>query len=372
MLEQYRLYASSTKVASLANNLKLANTVQRIFSKQIEVANIAPLKINQQSDFTEEINALIHSGFMIHHHNALNDLHSTLFLLYEELLKPVELSNEMQFHPGLIWLRNEIEKSWLKFELNNISNIEQNLFATSDEFKQSFNHCWTNHRYLKHPFHSFVKTEANRTQLEQLFITESVCASRFADMVSFALPGIPRIDTVVSEVMENLTDELISFDGISHKNLYAQLLEFLEIPIPSHPLDVLLPYGWRAIRGLNLFMHNAIHRRNYYKMMGAIGAGELTFPFFCHNVFEGAKRNHILNEKALMYHSHHSTLDVEHGEHWLQKVLIPLLSLSPKVGTEILLGLELQLTVTSEYYDALYEHWQESSKEMELSVSAFD
>jgi len=118
-------------------------------------------------------------------------------------------------------------------------------------------------------------------------------------------------------------------------------------------------------------MHNALHRRNYYKMMGAIGAGELTFPFFCHNVFEGAKRNQILNEQALMYHSHHSTLDVEHGEHWLKKVLIPLLSLSPKVGAEILLGLELQLTVTSEYYDALYEHWQLAKDDKAIKLSAF-
>lgn len=357
MLKRYRLHTSSTKKASLPSELKLAKATQDILAKQTEIKDVVPLQLKDRRGFIREIEEIIHRGFTLRNDNDLDDLHVTLFLLYEEIFKPIESSTDMQFHPGLIWLRNKIEEPWITFETNNIPSPPQDL--DTENFTETFNNWWSNHHYMKHPFHTYVKSKASRLQLEDLFMTESVCASRFADMVALAIPGIPRIDSVVSEVMENLTDELGPIEGEpSHKQLYAQLLEYLQVDIPSHPLNILLPFGWRAIRGLNLFMHNAIHRRNYYKMMGAIGAGELTFPFFCHNVLEGAKRNNIIDKQALMYHSQHSTLDVQHGENWLKRVLVPLLNMGPTVGQDALLGLELQLTVTTEYYDALYESWQ--------------
>jgi pyrroloquinoline quinone (PQQ) biosynthesis protein C len=361
MLEQYKLHTSCTQDSSLVANLRLAELVQKNFSKQIEIENVAPLQFDEYPGIKGKVDALIYGGFNENDQESLNDLHATLFLLYEETLKPVALANDLQFHLGLMWLRNKIEKPWILFELNNLSRIPENLSTDSSGFEAKFNQLWKSHRYMTHPFHDYVKKQASLSQLKELFTTESVCASRFADMVALTLPGIPRIDSVVSEVMENLTDELGPKDGLSHKKLFAQLLSFLKIPIPSHPLDALLPYGWKAVRGLNLFMYNALHRKNYYRMMGALGAGELTFPFFCNNVLDGAKRNNILNEQALVYYAQHSTLDIQHGENWLKRVLIPLLEMSPSVGDEILLGLELQLTVTSEYYDVLYEYWQKQN-----------
>jgi pyrroloquinoline quinone (PQQ) biosynthesis protein C len=105
-------------------------------------------------------------------------------------------------------------------------------------------------------------------------------------------------------------------------------------------------------------MYHSLHRRFYFRMMGAIGAGESTFPYFCQNVVAGITRNGIQDRDALAYHARHATLDTEHGHHWLTRVLLPLRnSFARDASREILLGLTLQLTVTSEYYDALYEHW---------------
>jgi hypothetical protein len=244
MLEHFRLHASGIQSSSLVEDLRLADIVQKILSKQLEIENIAPLQLKKYPNSKGRIDKLIYAGFNENDQESLNDLHATLFLLYEEMFKPVELANDLQFHPGLIWLRNRIEKPWMIFELNNLSRIPENLSSNFGEFETKFSSFWKSHRYMVHPFHGYVKNQASLCQLKELFITESVCASRFADMVGLALLGIPRIDSVVSEVMENLTDELGPKDGLSHKKLFAQLLEFLKISVPSHPLDVLLPYGW--------------------------------------------------------------------------------------------------------------------------------
>jgi hypothetical protein len=102
MLARYRLHASSDTEAHIPEDLRLAHALRDILLGKLPIDNVAPLRITGRPSFASEIGEVLHGAFKNGLATYLDDVHASIFLLYEQHLKPVDAVTDMQFHPGLM------------------------------------------------------------------------------------------------------------------------------------------------------------------------------------------------------------------------------------------------------------------------------
>ena len=154
-----------------------------------------------------------------------------------------------------------------------------------------------------------------------------------------------------TEICKNLWDESGNGDQKrTHVGLYEYLLKQRNIILPNDNFSSL--YSWQGYTGYNVFMLGATNRKHYYKSIGAMAITELLDPPQYNKLVKGITRLGM-DQKHALYYTEHISIDVDHADGWLNKVIKPLIKNNPTSAQEILHGSLLRLQSCADYYDDL-------------------
>ena len=301
---------------------------------------------------------LVEAAFVRREPTALYEAQKALYFLYEDSLKPAgSNAGHNQFNPYLIGLRNRLERGWEKFELARIGTLPEDVPADPDAFREYFvRSCWA-HKMIGHPLFQFLRDEATRGDLISFFVSDAAVIIRFCDLVVLSMVGVD--DDVRPELANNFWDEMGQgrFQD-RHVELYRDLLEYAGLNLPSDRLSTehfIEHLDWPGLTGYNLYLFLCLHRRNQFRSLGALGAAEMTDPPQYANVLTGCRRVGLDDDSRLAYYAGHTEMDVAHGDAWLENVLLPLVRRYPERRHEIVIGAQMRMNVTKDYYDDLLD-----------------
>lgn len=285
------------------------------------------------------------------------EVHRALYHLYEENLRePRPGEGVNQFHPFVIRVRNEIERAWEAFEHKRLPNIQAELPQDVEDFPAYFQERCFSHKLWSHPLFTFLEQTASRQEVVDFFLHEGTLILRFCDLVVLSMVGAG--DEVKRELANNFWDEVGSGEYQNrHTELYKRLLDQAGIDLTGESGlsdDLAANLGWQGLAGYNLYLNFAFHRRNYFKSVGALGAGELMDPPQYERIVNGCRRVGFGDAAAIAYYTGHSEMDIAHADAWMSGVIVPLIRRHPEAQAEIMTGALLRIQTTADYYDALY------------------
>ncbi|MFA8392927.1 iron-containing redox enzyme family protein [Burkholderia ubonensis] len=302
------------------------------------------------SETITELGSRVASGaFVDEDVNALHDLHATLFALYElHVARPGSAEARNQFDPNLIALRNVLERSWFDAEYVQfaIDSRQRDTSIVVDSIRE----MWATSDAGTHSFFDFLETEATLPQLLAFFRSDAALNTRFFDLIAFALIG--SSNSARRELVQNMWDEAGRGDPQKgHVFLFESLLRttgVTDLPDARH-----LELGLHGLIGHNLFMATCTNREHYFKSLGVMAITELMDPAHYEKLVRGCRRLGLGHAGELEYYEEHVTIDVVHGEGWLQNVIAPAVIEDPAAADEILFGAYMRLKTCAAYYDEL-------------------
>ncbi len=279
---------------------------------------------------------------------ARRDMQLALFILYQShLAEPLSAQSRNQFDPLLIQLRQTLESSWLENEINAAAIPLPDLCV--ENMVAELTALWSAHPTAHHPLFDFLASEANETQINYFFKSDSALNLLFFDLVAMTLVG--SFPETRAEISHNLWDEIgQGSNEFTHVNLYKNLLERRGIALPDDHFTHL--YEWQGLAGYNLFMAAGVTRQHYYKLTGMMAMTELLDPSQYEKLVVGCKRNG-LSDRDIHYYSEHISVDVAHADGWLNNVIVPVCARHPAAMAEIYNGAILRLQTCQHYYDYL-------------------
>ncbi len=300
-------------------------------------------------------------------------VHRGLYYLYEENLReprPGEGLN--QFHPFVIRVRNEIEQAWEAFEQSRLDCLKVAIPEEVEAFAAYFEERCFGHKLWTHPLFDFLEEQATRDEMVDFFLHEGTLVLRFCDLVVLSMVGAG--DDVRRELASNFWDEVGGGEFQNrHTELYKRLLRHagIDLATGSGLSDALMEkLGWQGLSGYNLYLNFALHRRNYFKSVGALGAGEMMDPPQYVRIVRGCHRVGLGDPEAIAYYSGHGEMDVSHGEAWLTGVVNPLIRRHPETRRDIMAGALLRIQATADYYDALFAKLTRRNEQTDSPYSA--
>jgi Iron-containing redox enzyme len=304
-----------------------------------------------------EVRVLADRAFRARDADALYEAQSGLYLLYEDHLRPFGHSAGLnQFNPFLLTIRNVLERGWETYERARLSVDSDAVPADPEAFRERFRSLCGGHRMVGHPLFAFLENDASRADLIAFFLSDGAVIIRFCDLVILSMVGID--DEIRPELAENFWDEMGRgrFQE-RHVQLYRDLLEYTGVNLPAGTLDTehfIDHLRWQGLAGYNLYLFLCLHRRNQFRALGALGAAEMMDPPQYAAVVRGCRRVGLDDAAGLAYYAGHQEMDVAHGDQWLDNVLIPLVRKFPDKRHEIVVGAEMRMNITLDYYDELY------------------
>lgn len=292
------------------------------------------------------LDKLIVQAFKEMHPESQQIVHNALFLIYQtNLAHPRSHAAHFQHNAILINFKNLIEAHWLNHEFRGIDNTH----LDNQKLSQQLIHLWKNHNASHHAIFDFLEREATPEQLYLFFKSDSALNLIFFDLVAYTLIGAePQTRGTISE---NLWDEIGHGDNyFTHVNLYKNVLARRDISLPdNHHINL---YGPDALSGHNAFMLGAVNRKHYYKMLGVMAMTEVLDPPQYAKLVKGCLRLGML-DKDVHYYSEHITIDIKHGDDWLNKVIDVIAEKDPDSKRDFHLGCILRLNTAERYYDNL-------------------
>lgn len=290
-------------------------------------------------------------------HGDLNrkaEFHRSLLKLYEmHVSLPVlgTSGKNLQFDTFFIHMKNRLEDEWLKFERQCfVLPSRGGGVKIGEHVIGLIKDIWLSHSSSKHPLFSYLETEATIEKMCEFFVSDSPLNVRFYDLIVLSMVGAP--EDVRVELAGNFWDE--SGRGkaeSSHVSLFKALLDKLGIERKADEHASQL--SSEGMEGYNLFMMAALNRRLYFMLLGVMAVTELMDPSQYERLVNGCRRLG-LSDDDILYYSEHVTIDVVHGEGWLNNVILPIVSRHPSVAEDILFGAHLRLKTCQSYYDALF------------------
>jgi hypothetical protein len=306
--------------------------------------------------FMKRLERTIDSGLVGRQARALYEIHRALYVLYElNFAAPGNPQAANQFHPFLLRVRNDIERAWERAETSRAQVTPSDVPGDPARFAAYFKDRCAQHRLARHPLFDFLEYKATRAELIEFFMHDRALILRFCDLVSMAMVGAD--DEVRGELAVNLWDEMGNGDpAMRHTALFRRLLSYVgceadRTGASTEPyVDIL---DWPGFAGYNLHLFFSLHRRNYLKSVGCLGSAELMDGNQYAKILRGCHRVGLDDAEQLAYYASHVEIDASHGETWLANVLVPLVVKYPEARVESVLGAEMRLNVTADYYDSL-------------------
>ncbi|MBI3451728.1 MAG: iron-containing redox enzyme family protein [Rhodospirillales bacterium] len=352
-------YEPSTANSPAENLYYATHPLHRIVGNLLACSDLSSFLTQDQAffgTFMERLRATIRQAFQDGDPDALFQSHKTLYLLYEQnLARPGDHGGDNQFHPFLIRVRNEIEAAWEACELSRYRLRSAEVPADDGDFLAFFENRRRSHRMNDHPLFEFLENRATASQFAAFLSHDAALIVRFADFIALTLIGVD--DEIIREVAGNFWDEMGGGNiNNRHTRQFRRLLEYVGIALPagelrpSHFIDNL---DGRGLVGYNLYFHLSLHRRNYFKSVGSMTVAESMDPVHYVRIVRGLKRLGFTDEKAIAYYVQHAEVDVDHGEGWAKNVMLPLLGRYPAARHDMVLGGDMRLDATADYYDFL-------------------
>lgn len=302
----------------------------------------------------DQANHLTQLAFEEHDPSALLSVHRSLKDIYGMHISASPEASLNQYNPFLEQVRQIIEAGWMESEVKRGMVDPDDIPDQMDQFSDFFKDVVFSHKAMNHPLYDFLETQASEGQVREFFQSEYALNVRFFDIIVLAALGTK--EGVRREVSENLWDE--SGNGSetrAHTFLYEHLLDQLGI---THGDGSLVDQmGWQALAGHNLFLHLGLNRSNYHRFVGCLGATELMDPSSYTKFMAGCRRLGLDTIADLAYYTEHIGVDVKHGNGWIDNVMLPMLD-SKKAAYEFLLGAQMRLNTSNDYYQALYSRLQ--------------
>ena len=306
--------------------------------------------------FMAELGRALDSAFGRRQAGALFEIHKSLYCLYEQnFATPAHPQAANQFHPFLLRVRNDIERAWEAFETARARVRPEDVSGDSVIFSRTFKERCAQHRLSRHPLFDYLEFKASRAELVAFFLHDSALILRFCDLVSLAMIGAD--DEVRAELATNLWDEMGNGDpAMRHTVLFRRLLSYVGHEVEASESSTEKQVGlhdWQGYAGYNLHLFFSLHRRNYFKSVGCLGSSEFMDGGQYAKILRGCRRVGLEDMDRLAYYASHVEIDASHGETWLANVLVPLVQKYPQARAEIVLGAEMRLNVTADYYDSI-------------------
>lgn len=202
-----------------------------------------------------------------------------------------------------------------------------------------------------HPVFPFIKDKASFSQIRDFFIQETPLEMMFGDIIAMMLPGV--YSEIKSEIACNFWDEVGkgSMDMV-HRELRGNIMEMLEIEKDCY-INQIEIFEREELELINTYLSSALDRTQLAQLVGSLLATELMIPGRFVYLIEGWKRNGI-KLKKLKYLTDHVTVDAEHAENWMHKVVMPLVTKNPAIIPDIILGVARRMEVAGRVCDRLY------------------
>jgi hypothetical protein len=315
--------------------------------------------------FMADLGRALTNAFGRQQTGALFEVHKSLYCLYEQnFATPANPQAANQFHPFLLRVRNDIERTWEAFETRRARVRPDEVPGDETAFSRAFKERCAKHRLSRHPLFDYLELKASRAELVAFFLHDSALILRFCDLVSLAMIGAD--DEVRAELATNLWDEMGNGDpAMRHTVLFRRLLSYVGHEIDASVASTESQVGihdWQGYAGYNLHLFFSLHRRNYFKSVGCLGSSEFMDSEQYAKILRGCRRVGLEDMDRLAYYASHVEIDASHGETWLANVLVPLVQKYPSARADIVLGAEMRLNVTSDYYDAVLRKLLASSR----------
>ncbi len=208
------------------------------------------------------------------------------------------------------------------------------------------------HPVFHHALFDYLCYEADLQAFKSFLLSEAILNFEFFDYLTLALVG--ATDLAKAEITANLWDEAGRGDLQKfHTQLFANLIKDLDLVYEREA--VLKDLSWEALAGINLFAYCASYSYNKMLYFGLLAATELLDPPHYKKLLQGMRRLFKTKRIDSSYYIEHETIDIEHAEGWLRKVILPELERDPRKTREFWLGFYLRLDSAKCYYDRLLQ-----------------
>lgn len=274
-------------------------------------------------------------------HLFLNEMYYTLLYCNDETKLPTEAALKRFKH---------IEASWINIEKNDcLSKYDFNKEVKDVNTVES---ALKKHPVYNHTLFDYFMLEANKEDIQQFVLNESILNLEFFDYLLFALLG--TTDHIKSEIMLNLWDEAGKGNVQRfHTTLFHRLMQDLGLSYKRENIAANMP--WEGVAGINLFSYLALYPFNKPKYFGLLAATEMLDPPHYQKFLQGLTRLFTSTEVDLTYYFEHESIDREHGYAWLEKIIIPELKKYPDKTSSFWLGFYLRLDSVQRYYDSILQ-----------------
>ena len=307
--------------------------------------------------FMEQLHDTLDRAFRGQHSQALFETHKSLYHLYEDSIgAPRPGCGRNQYHPFIMRIRNEIERSWETSESSQVDVALADIPSAAPAFIEFMRELCVSRSLTKHPLFTFLEDQSSYEQMVDFFLHEGLLILRFCDLMVLSLLGVD--EEVREELAANFRDEVGNGNYQNrHTELFKRLLRHTGVKLPERGQlseDLSEKLDWQGLAGYNLYVYFGLHRRNFFKFVGGMGVAEYMDPPQYTKILAGCRRVGLTDRHALAYYTGHAELDVEHGEAWFTNVISPLIRKYPEAKHEVAIGAIMRINTTSNYYDYLY------------------
>src|SRR3990167_5308253 len=285
-------------------------------------------------------------AFQQHHTVYLRNIHLFLSKVYYDILYG---EDDLLISDYLKLTRfKKMETEWInheKAQCLNHYNCDQEV-CSIHVVKQAIKQ----HPVFNHLLFSYLGDEASTEHMRQFLLGEAVLNVEFFDYLVLAVIGAS--DEAKAEIVTNIWDEAGRSDIRKfHTNLFKRLL--FDMGLQYNRDECIATMSWEGLAGINLFSYLAIYSFNKMKFFGLLAATELLDPPHYHQLNKGLIRLFPKKNVNRIYYVEHETLDVEHADGWLNRVILPELARRPHKTRDFWLGFYLRLNSVKKYYDQL-------------------
>lgn len=185
------------------------------------------------------------------------------------------------------------------------------------------------------PLFKWLEHHANWPQYRWFLHQEVAGEAGFDDLVALTQVKMPARAKL--ELARNYWDEM---GRGQERAMHGPMLHRLGQAFGLAGYDA--PIVWEAQAVGNVLGALAANRRYAYHALGALGAVELTAPGRALHVNRGLKRLGV-HGSVRRYFAVHATLDVKHGEAWIEEVFVPIVQSDPELAVSLAEGLLMRL-----------------------------
>ncbi len=324
---------------------------QRVAYLLSDAHHLLPESTAILSSLYGDLPVILHLAFNKEDSVALLDVHKTLYEIYEvSLSHPLSPICLHEHSPWLLKVRNQLEITWLNYELN---SIQKQLPNESEAKNSDWLYTWFFEQAQRESsidkcLLNFLRNQASIEYFNLFILSDATLNSRFFS--ALALGQLYFSETVKAEITNNMWDECgRGVDNKSHVRQFTKMLAELGLQQPKYPIWE----DWRPYAGYNLYFCFGLNRKHYFKGLGSLAMPELFDPNRNRAVVAGLERLYFDARVKCEYFYNHIEVEEEHGSHWLSRVIAPIVEVQPLAGMELAIGGALRMEAMRRYNEYL-------------------